>query len=246
MATIDVDEKFAGSIVKNNGQKTSGVFRLVRNEQDILFFREESSGEDIHIPFQAVSEIIKDGISSVQSDITVENAENLEGYNRNETVPNLLNNDSLINENTTEIDFLKQFNLKKENTDKVSVRPIYGEDFQSKENLSRSTTDSETYQTKLSHQTPSLDGEFLVQWQALIDTGSAEYGVRLYNTTSNNVIGKEQVGQSSSGTDRLSVGAFAILTFNDESKNFEIQWKTSTSGSSVGIQDARLIVYRVQ
>lgn len=246
MATIDVGEKFSGSIIKNNGQKTSGVFKLVKNNQDILFFREESSGEDIHIPFQAVSEIIKGGISDTLSDVTVENAENLEGYNRNETVPNLLNNNSLINQNTTKIDFLKQFSLKKENTDKVSVRPIYGEDFQNKKDLSRTTTDSDTYQTKLSYQTTNLDGDFLVKWQSIIDTGAGQYYSRLQNTTDNSTIGVEQTGQTNSGTDRLFTGGFSIITFNEEKKVFEVQWKAGTSGDSIGIQDTRLMLFRVR
>ena len=244
MSTLDVGEKFTGSIVKDNGQKTSGTFTLVKNNQDILFFREEKSGQDIHIPFQAVSEIIKGGVNKPIVEITLDNAKNLEGNSWSETVPDVQENNNKIQKNTKFVNFLKHFDVTT-NSDGVDVRPIFGEDFQYSEDESRSTTTSDIFQTKLSLSTNMLNGDYLVFWEATMDNKNTIFEVRLRNTTDSITVGTKLSDKPSNVSSMYKVSGKNLITFHAESKSFDVQWRAFNQGEVQGIRDVRIFLWRV-
>lgn len=127
-----------------------------------------------------------------------------------------------------------------------SVASIFGADFQSAVADSRTTTTSNTYQDKLTLTTGALTGTYRVGWCADIDMGgSNQIGwARLYNVTDSTILG-EQAHRPSSTTIHLPVTGFAYVTFTGSAKTFRIQFRSASSGNTIGIEHANLEFWRV-
>ncbi len=123
---------------------------------------------------------------------------------------------------------------------------VFGNDYQTAISLGRSTTTSTAFQTKVTLVTGNLTGTYLVTWHAVVDQSSIADAVQsqLYNTTDAAVVGVIQEKESKDTRDRLAVGGFAEVIFAGASKSFEIQYRQQR-GSTAGIQDARIMIWRV-
>jgi len=124
---------------------------------------------------------------------------------------------------------------------------VFGRNYQTAIATSRTTTTSSTFQDKTTLTTPALTGTYRVGWSAVIDAEAADKQAeaRLYNVTNSEVIGVARTLRSTVVTDRISVGGFAEVAFTGAAKTFKIQFKSVNGSTTVGIQDARIELWRV-
>lgn len=125
---------------------------------------------------------------------------------------------------------------------------VFGQDYQTAISLARSTTNSQTFQVKVTLTTPTLTGTYRIGWHAAVDIGTttrdAEF--QLYNATDASIVGVVQQLEPKDIHNIYAVGGFAEVVFSSESKSFEIQYRRSSSGTTqVGIADARIEFWRV-
>lgn len=124
--------------------------------------------------------------------------------------------------------------------------PVFGQDYQTAISLARSTTTSTTFQTKVTLTTPTLTGTYRVGWVSVIDhnnTGDSTE-VRLQNITDGVTVGVIRRVEPKDVDDRVTEGGFAEVVFTGAAKTFEIQWREQ-DGTTAGIQDARIEIWRV-
>lgn len=129
---------------------------------------------------------------------------------------------------------------------RANFTSLFGQDYQKVESLSLSTTTATTFQTKATLTTPALTGQYLITWHAVVQQSSMADAVQsqLYNTTDAAIVGVIQEKEPKDVADRLAVGGFAEITFAGAAKSFEIQYRQQR-GSTAGIEDARIMIYRV-
>lgn len=127
------------------------------------------------------------------------------------------------------------------------ISQVFGNDYQSDVSAERSTTSSTSPQDKLTLTTPALRGVYRVSWHAVVDSGQANRGVdaQLYNVTDAVVVGVEQREWPQDTNERCQVGGYDLISFAGAAKTFKIQYRSHT-GNTVGIQDARIELWRVK
>lgn len=124
---------------------------------------------------------------------------------------------------------------------------VFGNDYQVAVSLARSTTTSTAFQIKATLNVPAgRTGTYLITWHAVVDQSSAADAVQvqLYNTTDTAVVGVLQEHEPKDSRNRIAVGGFAEVVFAGVAKSFEIQYRQQR-GSTAGIQDARIMIWRV-
>lgn len=124
---------------------------------------------------------------------------------------------------------------------------VFGASYQYAEDLSRSTTTSTTYQTKVSLTTPALTGTFRLGWHCVVDQDNTQdkVEVRLQNTTDAATVGPTPTRiEPKDTTNRYSAGGFGEVVFSGAAKTFEVQFRQQ-GGNTAGIQDARIEIWRV-
>lgn len=125
---------------------------------------------------------------------------------------------------------------------------VFGANYQTAISLARSTTTSATMQDKTTLTTGALTGTYRVHWTAVVDvaTASSEVQARLYNVTDATVIGVVQDIRIRLTTERHVCSGFAEVVFTGAAKTFKIQFASPNGSTTVGIQDARIELWRVQ
>ena len=129
----------------------------------------------------------------------------------------------------------------------AGVGAVFGQNYQTAVSLARSTTPSTSFQTKVTMTTPALPaGTYRVGWCAVVDQTSVADRVhaRLQDITGATTIGVEQVHEPKDTNNRIAIGGFAEVAFSGAAKTFQIQWRQQ-DGSTAGIQDARIEIWRV-
>lgn len=123
---------------------------------------------------------------------------------------------------------------------------IFGANYQKAESLGRSTTTSTTFQNKATLTTGALTGTYLITWHAVVDQSAVADAVQvqLYNNTDTAVVGVIQEHEPKDVNNRISVGGFAEVVFTGSAKSFIIQYRQQR-GNTAGIQDARIMLWRV-
>ena len=123
---------------------------------------------------------------------------------------------------------------------------VFGQDYQTEVSLARSTTTNSTFQTKLTLTTPSLTGTYRLGWCSIIDQSNTGDSVeaRLQNTTDASTVGAIQRIEPKDTDNRVFAGGFGEVVFTGSAKTFQIQWREQ-DGSTAGIQDARIEIWRV-
>jgi hypothetical protein len=121
----------------------------------------------------------------------------------------------------------------------------FGQDYQTAISTARSTTTSATFQTKVTLTTPTLTGTYRVGWTSVVDNSNknSETEVRLQNTTDASTVGTTQIYKTDPTSLRLGASGFGEITFSGAAKTFEIQYRAT--GTTAGIQDARIEIWRV-
>lgn len=125
---------------------------------------------------------------------------------------------------------------------------VFGADYQYEASLPRETTTSLTFQTKVSLTTPVLTGFYMVKWHAIADTTNSKNGVyRCRNVTDDKNVSGEVVWRSQQNGITEDVTAFEEIEFTGAAKTFEIQYAKATSAAAtVGIQEAKIMLFRVK
>lgn len=123
---------------------------------------------------------------------------------------------------------------------------ISGNGYQYIESQSESTTTSSSYQTKILLTTNTLTGTYLISWTCNLGkpSGTTPIYCRVYNTTDSVDIGGEWSKDQLSSTDRLSFSGFSQVTFSNNSKSFEIQYR-GNGDNTASIKMAKLAIWRV-
>jgi len=123
---------------------------------------------------------------------------------------------------------------------------VFGEDYQTAVSLARSTTTSTDFQTKTTLTTPALTGTYRIGWHSIVDQNSVADKVeaRLQNVTDGITVGVTNRHEPQDATNRIAVGGFAEVVFSGVAKTFQIQYRQQ-DGSTAGIQDARIEIWRV-
>ncbi len=124
---------------------------------------------------------------------------------------------------------------------------VFGADYQTAISTARSTTTSATMQDKTTLTTGALTGTYRVGWCSVIDSAAANKLVeaQLYNVTDAAVVGAVQIQRPSLATPRMVAGGFAEVVFAGAAKTFKIQYRSTDGSTTVGIQDARIELWRV-
>jgi len=127
----------------------------------------------------------------------------------------------------------------------------YGAERAYAESTGRTTYNTNTtFQDKVSLATGVLANgvKYKVMWEAVIDQSATNQncGIQLYNSTDAVVVGAERVYRVNNSGERRTVGGSAQITGAGALKTFVIQYKTYNTGSTVGIQDARIEVIRAE
>jgi hypothetical protein len=126
-----------------------------------------------------------------------------------------------------------------------NILPKFGRDYQTAVSLARSTTTSQTPQTKVTLTTGALTGTYRIGWCAAVDAAQEKLvHARLYNNTDAALVGVDKVAYSHRAACVWSVGGFAEVTFSGSAKTFYLQY-ASNAGDTVGIADARIELWRV-
>ncbi len=125
-----------------------------------------------------------------------------------------------------------------------SAALVFGDDYQTAEDLEESNTTQSTFQTKVSLTTPALTGVYIVGWTASLSNNDEESsaGARLQNITDVVTLSDEvQHGGTHDNVHSTGVGGFAEVTFTGALKTFEIQFnRPSFSSDTAKIREARL------
>lgn len=125
---------------------------------------------------------------------------------------------------------------------------IFGSNYQTAISTARSTTTSATMQDKTTLTTGALTGTYRVGWCSVIDAATASNKLveaQLYNVTDAAVVGAVQIQRPSAATPRHFAGGFAEVVFTGAAKTFKIQYRSPDGSTTVGIQDARIELWRV-
>lgn len=110
-----------------------------------------------------------------------------------------------------------------------------------------SSTTSTSYQTKVTLNTGTLDGTYLIQWTATLDGKDDKlHRVRLRDTTNGNTLAETRHYMEDENTDRFIISSFIELGFSSESRSISIQWRTGDSGEAARIRDARIVMWKVE
>lgn len=133
----------------------------------------------------------------------------------------------------------------RDDTDAKLALRVFGENYQSAVDETRSTTASVTPVLKLQLTTPTLTGTYLIQWSAVIDNATMTNTTlaRLQDTTNAVTLGIQAEHEPKNLTNRIHVGESVEVVFANELRALEIQFWAS--GSTAGIQGARLQLWRV-
>lgn len=124
-------------------------------------------------------------------------------------------------------------------------RPL---DYQTAIGLARSTFNTNTnFQNKTALTTPALTGTYELSWTAILDGSATNQNVesQLYNTTDAVILGVVQIMRPSNSAERRVVSGFGEVVFTGAAKTFNLQYRTSNTGSTVGIADARIKIVKV-
>lgn len=130
----------------------------------------------------------------------------------------------------------------------TNVEPAgqFGNCYKYAESLSRSTTTSTSWQTKLTLVTGTLTGKYLVFFHCAVDhsTVADDVQARFRETVAGVNIGPEYSMEMKEDWDIRPVDGFAPIDFSNESKTFAIQYRQQRGGTA-GIQDARIVMWKV-
>ena len=124
---------------------------------------------------------------------------------------------------------------------------VFGKDYQTAVADARTTTTSATFQNKTTLTTGALTGTYRVAWTAVLDIGTTKVNAeaQLYNTTDSAILGAVQVLYGADASDRKNCGGFAEVTFAGAAKTFYIQYRSVNGVATVGIQAAKIELWRV-
>jgi len=124
---------------------------------------------------------------------------------------------------------------------------VFGKDYQTAVADARTTTTSATFQNKTTLTTGALTGTYRVAWTAVLDIGTPKVNAeaQLYNTTDSAILGAVQVLYGVDTSDRKNCGGFAEVTFAGAAKTFYIQYRSVNGVATVGIQAAKIELWRV-
>jgi hypothetical protein len=127
----------------------------------------------------------------------------------------------------------------------VTVAGMFGGGYATALSAARSTTLNAAFQAKTTLVSAALTGTYRVSWMAVVDA-AAEFEVeaQLYNSTDVAVVGAAQRSWVKMAAERVHVGGFAEVVFAGVAKTFVVQYR-SVGGVTVGIQDARIELWRV-
>ena len=132
----------------------------------------------------------------------------------------------------------------------VVVASVFGNDYQTRFSLGRSTRASGSFGAvaKVELITPALTGNYRLGWTSLIDTDGAQGKFRIFNVTDAVEIGGVMIfkpGDSAQREDWSGVSPDDIV-FAGAAKTFRMQFADNEGGGhTVGIQQARLEFFRV-
>lgn len=122
----------------------------------------------------------------------------------------------------------------------------FGNDYQTAISTGRSTSSSSTFASKVSLTTGAITGTYRVRWTTVMDSeDTTRYQVRLRNTTDGVTLGAERDVEPERPTDRLTESGFGEVVFSGVAKTFQLQFASQDGSSVVGIQDARIELWRV-
>lgn len=122
---------------------------------------------------------------------------------------------------------------------------VFGQNYQTAVSEGRSTTTSSIFQTKIALTTPALTGTYRVSWTAKGDAYGNPGEWRLQNVTDNVTVDGPANMKTQTADGRIHVGGFREVVFSGVAKTFEIQWRNPDGGSTVGIEQARIEIWRV-
>jgi len=124
--------------------------------------------------------------------------------------------------------------------------PLFGSDYDYEESVSRSTTTSTTFQTKVTLTTPPLNGTHLVTWSASVDHSSrtTKMEARLRNTTDSTNVTPLVIHEPKDVVNRTPVTGVAEVVFSGPAKTFEIQYRAQTVDTA-GIEGARIVIWKI-
>ena len=123
---------------------------------------------------------------------------------------------------------------------------VFGEDYQIATSLARSTTSSNSFQTKLTLTTPVLTGTYRIEWMGVVDQSNTQDSVeaRLINRITGSNVGVVQRIEPKDTDNRMFVGGIHNEVFSAETKSFSIQWRQQ-DGSTAAIANAVIELWRV-
>lgn len=121
----------------------------------------------------------------------------------------------------------------------------FGNDYQTQVSLSRSSTTSSIPQTKVTLTTPALTGTYRLNWQAALDNNVSISCIRLYNDTDEEIVGIEQCYKAPHKDCKLTLSGFGNVVFSGSLKVFKLQYHDEQGNHEVGIQDAKIEIWRV-
>lgn len=133
----------------------------------------------------------------------------------------------------------------RDDTDAKLAVKVFGEDYQSAVDETRTTTASLTPVLKLQLTTPVLTGTYLIQWSAVIDNSTMTNTTlaRLMDTSNALIVGTQAEHEPKNLTNRIHVGESVQLVFAAQVRALELQFWAS--GATAGIQGARIQIWRV-
>lgn len=126
--------------------------------------------------------------------------------------------------------------------------PVFGKDYQSSVDVSRTTiTGTTAFQNKLTLTTPALTGTYRIGWQSVVDLSVVNQNVelQLYNNTDTAVVGVVQIYRPGHASSRMWGGGSAEIVFTGVAKTFYVQFRTASAGATAGCADARIEIWRV-
>lgn len=124
----------------------------------------------------------------------------------------------------------------------------FGANYQISEVSARTTYNTTTaFQNKVTLTTPALTGTYRISWSAVIDGSVTNQNVesQLYNSTDASIVGSVRIFRPSNAAERYNVNGFTTITFTGAAKTFYLQYRTANTNSTVGIEDAKIEIFRV-
>lgn len=127
---------------------------------------------------------------------------------------------------------------------------VYGNGYTSAASAGRSTYNTNTsFQVKVSLTTGVLvnAATYEVQWTYVLDSSTTVNNVeaKLYNATDAADVGGLEIFRSANSSVRHTVTAFETITGSGATKTLELQYRTTNTGTTVGIASARVSIKRV-